>query len=48
MKKGYICQKDNLIKNLPYLYYKNYPNNCTFIFSENVSANFPILSLNNI
>ncbi len=33
MKKGYICQKDNLIKNLPYLYYKNYPNNCTFIFS---------------
>ena len=33
MKKGHICQKDNLIKNLPYLYYKNYPNNCTFIFS---------------
>ena len=33
MKKGYVCQKDNVIKNLTYLYFKNYPYNCTFIFS---------------
>ncbi len=33
MKKGYVCQKDNLIKNLTYLYFKNYPNNTSFIFS---------------
>ena len=33
MKKGYVCQKDNLIKNLTYFYFKNYPNNTSFIFS---------------
>ena len=33
MKKGYVCQKDYIIKNLTYLYFKNYPNNCIFIFS---------------
>ena len=37
MKKGYVCQKDNLIKNLPNLYYKNYPNNTSFIFSIIIS-----------
>jgi len=33
MKKGYVCQKDYIIKNLTYFYFKNYPNNCIFIFS---------------
>ena len=37
MKKGYVCQKDNLIKNLPNLYYKNYPKNTSFIFSIIIS-----------
>lgn len=33
MRKGYVCQKDYLIRNLTYFYFKNYPNNTSFIFS---------------
>lgn len=34
LKKGYQCQKENLIKNFPYLYYKDYPSNKALIFSS--------------
>ena len=33
LKKGYQCQKEKLIINLPYLYFKNYPKNTNLISS---------------
>ena len=33
MKKGYACQKENLLKNIPFIYFNDFPNNTNLIAS---------------
>ena len=33
MKKGYACQKENLLKNIPFIFFNDFPNNTSLIAS---------------
>ena len=48
IKKGYSCQVEKLIRDLTYIYSKNYPNNSGFVFSiiENIMENIELYEKN--